>query len=119
MLAKLRTVATPAAREKLYVIAVAFVTMLAALGFLAGGLVAPIIAVVAATLALGFAAVQKSPTWRVALYGVLAPVQGLLQLYGVLDDAQWASISGLVAAVLGLAVAGAKAPTTNAAPAVE
>lgn len=113
MLATFRSLATPATRERVYVVAVAGVTLLASLGFVTGAVVAPLIGLIGALLTLVWAAAQKSPTVRTAIYAVLAPLQALLQLYGFLNDVQWASISGLVAAVLGIALAGSKAQTPN------
>lgn len=99
------------ARERVYVIAAAAITLLASWGAVDAAAVPAWAALAASVITLVFAILHSTSTVRTALYSVLLAVQGVAQLYGIFTQTQWASIAGLVAAVLGLSVAAAKTPT--------
>ncbi len=111
MLDTVRTAVPAEARERVYIIAAAAITLLASWGVVDAAAVPAWAALAAAVITLGFAILHSTSTVRTALYSVLLAVQGVAQLYGIFTDTQWASIAGLAAAVLGVSVAAAKAPT--------
>ncbi len=111
MLDTVRTAIPAEARERVYIIAGAAITLLASWGVVDAAAVPAWAALAAAVIALGFAILHSTSTVRTALYSVLLAVQGVAQLYGIFTDTQWASIAGLAAAVLGISVAAAKTPT--------
>lgn len=105
----LRGVIPPTAREKFYVVVAALVGVL---GFTEGeAAVWTQVGVAAVTLL--FALLYSSSTVRASLYAVLVAVSTAGQLYGYFTETQWASYLGLAAALLGIATAAAKAPTTT------
>ena len=56
-----------------------------------------------------------SPDVRARLiYPVLGPLGGVLTLYGIVDEAKWASISGLILALIPLITAIIYRPTSEA-----
>lgn len=111
VLDKLRSAVPASARERVYVIAAAAVTLLASWGTIDAATAPAWAALVASAVTLAFAILHSTSTVRTALYSTLLTVQGVAQVYGILSDVQWASIAGLAAAVLGLSVAAAKSPT--------
>lgn len=111
MLDTVRTAIPAEARERVYIIAAAAITLLASWGVVDAAAVPAWAALAAAVITLGFAILHSTSMVRTALYSVLLAVQGVAQLYGIFTDTQWASIAGLAAAVLGTSVAAAKAPT--------
>lgn len=111
VLDRIRSAIPAEARERLYVIAAAAVTMLASWGVVDAAAVPAWAALAAAVITLGFAILHSTSTVRTALYSLLLAGQGVAQLYGILTETQWASIGGFVAAILGITVAAAKTPT--------
>lgn len=110
-LASIRTAVPAAAREKFYVVAGAVVALLASWGVVDQSVTQQWTAFAVSVVALVFAIIHSTDSWRTGVYGTLLATQGLGQVYGVLSEAQWASVLGLAAAVLGIAVAAAKTPT--------
>lgn len=111
MLAKLRAVLPPEARERLYVLVAPIVALLASVGLLDASMAAQWSALVVSFVTLLFALLHSTSTLRTALYGVLAAVAPIAQVFGILTGQQWASILFIVATLLGVATAAAKAPT--------
>ncbi|MBP2208153.1 hypothetical protein JOJ86_005879 [Rhodococcus percolatus] len=110
-LTAIRTAVPAQAREKFYVVAGAVVALLASWGVVGESVTQQWTAFAVSVVALVFAIIHSTDSWRTGLYGTLLAAQGLGQVYGLLTESQWASILGLAAAVLGIAVAAAKTPT--------
>lgn len=104
---------TPVVRERLYIVAAALMTVLVSFGVLNDNQAALWSSLVVAIIGAIFAIVNAETNWRLALYTV-AGAAALFQAYGILGDANWAAITGLVAALLGVSTAAAKAPTAGA-----
>jgi hypothetical protein len=107
-----RSIVPAETREKFYVVAGAAVALLASWGVVDQEVVQQWSAFAVAVVSLVFAILHSTSTVRTTLYTVLLAGQGVAQVYGILTESQWSSILGLAAAVLGIAVAAAKAPTT-------
>lgn len=57
---------------------------------------------------LVFAALYATSPWRLALYGLIAPLSAVLTLYGYANGVDWALIASAVAQTLGITTAAAK-----------
>ncbi|OZC80545.1 hypothetical protein CH274_15355 [Rhodococcus sp. 06-418-5] len=109
---RVRSTIPASARERWYVISGVIVTLLVGLKVLDQATAAAWSSVVVATITLAFALLYSTSPWRTALYGLLLAVQGIAQLYGILNGSLWAAIIALAATLLGTATAAAKTPTT-------
>ncbi|HHY07509.1 MAG TPA: hypothetical protein GX530_03065 [Corynebacteriales bacterium] len=103
---------SPIVRERLYIVSAALMTVLVSFGVMDDQKAAQWTALVVAVVAAIFAIINSESNWRTALYGVAGSAAVVFQTYGILDQANWAAIVGLVAAVLGVTTAAAKSPTT-------
>lgn len=66
------------------------------------------------TVTLLFALLYATSPWRVALYGLIVPLAGLLTWYGIATGVNWPLVAAAVAQVLGITTAAAK--TVQAGP---
>jgi hypothetical protein len=55
-----------------------------------------------------FALLYATSNWRVAFYGVLGPLGGLLMIFGIVSDTKWALIVAAVGQVFGITTSAAK-----------
>jgi hypothetical protein len=63
-----------------------------------------------------FALLYATTPWRVALYGLVAPIGALLMGYGLVTNTVWALIAGTVGQFFGVTTAAAKVVETDPQP---
>ncbi|WP_019204017.1 hypothetical protein [Tsukamurella sp. 1534] len=101
-------------RRALYTTAAPLITILAAGGLIPGNQAAAWTSLTLAAITLVVAVVNSESGWRNSVYLTTGALQAVLQGYGIGTDAMWASITGLVLALLGIGLAGAFAPSGQA-----
>lgn len=106
----IRAVVKPEYREKFYNLVGAAVALLGAFGLAGDNTAATVAQLVLAAAALLFAILYSTSTVRTALYGVLAAAQAVAALYSIGNDATWAGVLSIAAAVLGTQVAAGRTP---------
>ncbi|WP_139057985.1 phage holin [Tsukamurella pseudospumae] len=99
------------ARRAVYTVAGPLITILAAGGIISTSHAAAWTSLVLAIVTLVIAVVNGEAGWRNAVYVLTGTLQALLQGYGIGTDAVWASVSGLVVALLGIGLAAAFTPS--------
>lgn len=105
-----RQVLDPKVRGTLYIFAPTIIVLLASFNVIDNETVSVWTSAVVAAITAVFAIVNGESSWRNAVYGLFGAVQAILQLYGLFSDEQWASISGLVLALLSIGLAGVFTP---------
>ncbi len=110
LLDPVRSVIRPEYRERAYNLVGAAVVVLGSFGLVDGNAAATVAQLVLALLALLFAILYSTSQLRVALYGVLVSVQAVAALWSIGNDAKWAGVLAMAAAVLGTQVAAARTP---------
>lgn len=109
-LAWIRRWVRPEYREKAYNLVGAAVVVLGSFGMVDSNAAATLAQLVLALVALVFAILYSTSQLRVALYGVLVAAQATAALWSLGNDAKWAAILSMAAAVLGTQVAAARTP---------
>lgn len=105
-----RSVLRPEYREKFYNTVGAAVVVLGGWGLVDNNTAATVAQLVLALGALVFAILYTTSELRVALYGLLVAVQAVAALWSIGNDATWAGVVSMAAAVLGTQVAAGRTP---------
>lgn len=98
-------------RRLLYTVAGPLITVLAAGGLIPGVQAAAWTSLVLAAITLAIAVINCETGWRNAVYAFTCALQVVLQGYGIGTNTTWATISGLVVALLGIGLAAAFTPS--------
>lgn len=98
----------PAQREGWYRAVSGLFLMLWAVGVLTQDEAAKWTQLGISTVTLLFAALYATSSWRLAVYGLIMPLSGLLTWYGIATGVDWPLVGAAVAQVLGITTAAAK-----------
>lgn len=110
LLDPVRSVLRPEYRQQVYNLVGVAVVVLGGYGVVDNNTASTVAQLVLALTALLFAVLYSTSELRVALYGTLVAVQAVAALWSIGNDATWAGIVSIAAAVLGTQVASGRTP---------
>lgn len=115
LLERLRDLVPASTRRWLHIVAPALVTLIAAYGFTTEDRAALIGAAIVAVGDLGLAMLHSESTWRTLVYPALAAVAAVCVGFGIVEQDLATATLGVIAAVLGSALAAGYTPTGHVA----
>ena len=104
----------PTVTGPLYIIIPALIALLAGFNVIDNEAVSVWTSVILALITAVVAIANSDAAWRQAVYVLFGAAQAVFQLYGLGNNEQWASITGLVIAFLSIGLAGVFTPKPDA-----